>query len=314
MNKVETLDQLTHNKKLTDILKKISQTDDFPNLLFYGPSGSGKHTRIRCFLSNVYGTSVHNLKTEYREYKIQSKSLEIQFKKSFYHIEINPSLYGNNDKFVVQEIIKDIAQTPNINTYHTNKTKIIVIDQADKLTKIAQNALRRTMEIYNEYCKIILVCQSLTKIIKPLQSRCLCLRVAYPNKEEMKEILKGVKEEKKVDVDYIVDTVKNIKKAKVMKITGVTELEWERCLDNLVKNMHIDDIIKIREKFYLLLGGGVPDYLIFRTLVDRLIKLYPEKYGVILQLASTYQVRSLYGQKSIYHLEAFVQQLKNNCV
>lgn len=314
MNKVETLDQLTHNKKLTGILKKISETDDFPNLLFYGPSGSGKHTRIRCFLSKVYGTNVHNLKTENREYKIQSKSVVIQFKKSYYHIEINPSLYGNNDKYIIQEIIKEIAQTPNINTYNTNKTKIIVIDQADKLTKISQNALRRTMEIYNEYCKIILVCQSLTKIIKPLQSRCLCLRVAYPNIKEMEEILEEVKEEKKGDVKYIIDTVKNIKKAKVMKMTGVRELEWERCLDNLVKNIHIDDITKIREKFYSLLGGGVPDYLIFRSLVDRLIKLYSEKYGMILQLASTYQVRSLYGQKSIYHLEAFVQQIKNKCV
>ena len=57
--------------------------------------------------------------------------------------------------------------------------------EADTLTREAQHALRRTMEKYAGTCKIIMCCTSVSKIIEPLRSRCMVIRVSAPNDEEV---------------------------------------------------------------------------------------------------------------------------------
>ena len=34
---------------------------DFPHLMFYGPSGAGKKTRIMCFLREIFGASAEKV-------------------------------------------------------------------------------------------------------------------------------------------------------------------------------------------------------------------------------------------------------------
>ena len=57
--------------------------------------------------------------------------------------------------------------------------------EAENLTKEAQHSLRRTMEKYAATCKIILCCESASRIIEPLRSRCMIFHVAAPNDDEV---------------------------------------------------------------------------------------------------------------------------------
>ncbi|KAF4711403.1 Subunit of heteropentameric Replication factor C (RF-C) [Perkinsus olseni] len=51
----QKLDELTFHPSLTRTLKKLAASKDCPHLLFYGPSGGGKMTRIRCLLEGMFG-------------------------------------------------------------------------------------------------------------------------------------------------------------------------------------------------------------------------------------------------------------------
>ena len=57
--------------------------------------------------------------------------------------------------------------------------------EAENLTKEAQHSLRRTMEKYAATCKIILCCESASRLIEPLKSRCMIIPVASPTFDEV---------------------------------------------------------------------------------------------------------------------------------
>jgi replication factor C subunit 3/5 len=92
--------------------------------------------------------------------------------------------------------------------------KIIVLHEVDSLTREAQAALRRTMEKYVGSCRLILSCNSLTKVMAPIRSRCLSLRIPSPEENDIKRILDKIKkaENKNLSndqIDKIVNTCDN---------------------------------------------------------------------------------------------------------
>ena len=69
---------------------------------------------------------------------------------------------------------------------------MIILNEADGLTVDAQHALRRTMEKYIKNLRIILCCNSISKIIAPIKSRCLLLCVPAPSESDVVESLQRV--------------------------------------------------------------------------------------------------------------------------
>jgi len=87
-------------------------------------------------------------------------------------LELNASSERGID--VVRNKIKGFAQQKV--TLPVGRHKIIILDEADSMTESAQQALRRTMELYSNSTRFALACNSSEKIIEPIQSRCAMLR------------------------------------------------------------------------------------------------------------------------------------------
>lgn len=87
-------------------------------------------------------------------------------------MELNASNERGID--VVRNKIKSFCQTKV--TLPEGRQKIIILDEADSMTEGAQQALRRTMELYSNTTRFALACNNSDKIIEPIQSRCAMIR------------------------------------------------------------------------------------------------------------------------------------------
>lgn len=191
------LEDLSYHTSTTKRLQALAQKpESMPHLVFYGQPGSGKKTRVNALLHALYGVGAQKLKLDKRTFTTPTnRTVEINMVTSNYHIELSPGDAGLNDRFVVQEVIKEMAANRNIvSATGGSKTgpdfKTVVLLEVDRLSRQAQAALRRTMEKYATSCRLILICDSQSKVIEPVRSRCLGVRVPSPTEDEVSEYLR----------------------------------------------------------------------------------------------------------------------------
>jgi len=190
-----SMDALDYHVELSQSLKAMVNRSDFPHILFYGPSGAGKKTRVLALLRDIYGPAVEKVKVDHKQFKVGSTTVEISILSSPHHIELNPGDAGSRDRDVVQEIIKEIAASAPLPTSSSGDPsdwkpfKVVVLNEVDNLSKEAQHALRRTMEKYITTCRIMMTCNNACRVIAPIRSRCLCVRIAAPSAEQIAMVL-----------------------------------------------------------------------------------------------------------------------------
>lgn len=145
----EYLKDVVGNAETVGRLKIIAEDGNLPNIIIAGPPGTGKTSSILCLARELLGDS---------------------YKQAV--LELNASDDRGID--TVRNKIKMFAQQKV--TLPPGRHKVIILDEADSMTTGAQQALRRTMEIYSNTTRFALACNNSTKIIEPLQSRCAILR------------------------------------------------------------------------------------------------------------------------------------------
>ena len=79
--------------------------------------------------------------------------------------------------------------------------RIIFLDEVDNMTKDAQQALRREMEMYTKTSSFILSCNYSSKIIDPIQSRCAIFRFAPIKSAQIIKRLQYIAEKENIEAE-----------------------------------------------------------------------------------------------------------------
>ena len=195
----KSFEYLYFHKNIYTFLQKMSEDESIPHLIFSGIFG--KKTMVKLFLEMLYGEEVK--KTKQIKYIISgsgNNANEEYFTESPFHIEINPK-GTNNDRYLIQDVINQYAQRSNYNIFKCKHNfKIIVIYNTQKMLSSVQFSLRRTIEKYSDTCRFILITDSITKIIKPLISRCKNIKLRYPDKYEIIKYIISIAKKESINV------------------------------------------------------------------------------------------------------------------
>lgn len=327
----KTLDDVDYHQELSGRLKRLAAAGNMPHMLLVGPSGAGKSTRVFALLRELYGQGVESVKVETRSVapnpNAPTNTVDIQVLVSNYHLSLTPSDVGQKDRAVVMQLIKEVAAHPPLGAQNF---KVVVIDEAGALTQQAQAALRRTMERYMKTCRIILTCESASKIIAPLRSRCLAVRVGAPSCEEIQRVLMKTAQLEKLTLapdlarKISESTGRDVRRALLMleatyaqsnslaKEVMLPQEPWEAAIEKVAKKILQEQspkaAMEVRGNVYELMAACLPADFILKQLLLKLLaqQSSDEVKRKAIAAAAHFEYTMRQGSKDIYHIEAFV--------
>jgi DNA polymerase III delta prime subunit len=132
-----------HNKLNVFIMNR-----KIPNIIFYGPHGSGKTYILNRFIHSIYSGD----KAAIKNYVMRANCA-----------------HGKGIRFIREEL-KFFAKT-NIDFKEGAIFKSVILTNADKLTIDAQSALRRCIELFSLSTRFFIVVENKDSLLKPILSR-----------------------------------------------------------------------------------------------------------------------------------------------
>jgi len=227
-----TLDDIVNQRDIVERLKKFVKEKNMPHLLFAGPPGTGKTTAALALVHDLYGD-------DFRQY----------------FLELNASDERGID--VIRNKVKEFARTV---AGGNAPFKVVLLDEADNMTADAQQALRRTMELYTETTRFILACNYLSKIIEPIQSRTALFRFYPLKKEDVVARLAYISKNEKVEYDQkALETIYDIAQGDMRKsinILQASSVYGKVTVEAVYKVLGLAQPKEIRDMINLALQGN----------------------------------------------------------
>jgi len=321
------------HKDIFKKLEKISKDDSLPHIIFYGNPGTGKKTLINIFLEMIFDDSIYKLDdSKYTIMSSGNNESEVVIKQSDHHIIIEPN-NTNFDRYLIQEIVKEYAKKYPLCIFEkSRKFKTVQINYLDNLSYYAQTSLRRTIEKYSKTCRFIMWCYSLSKVIEPLRSRCLCIHVPTQTDEQLYKwmynicCLEKIKIKSSIIESILAKSNGNLKsilwKLDLYRYNNKIYNSYEEGINRIIneiisiKNNKIVDpeypinIPKIREYIYKMYVTNISLNIIIKDILKSILfhnkDITKEQINDIINSASEFEYRLSKKRRDIIHLEAFV--------
>jgi DNA polymerase III delta prime subunit len=173
----KTLQETILSDENYKLFNKFIEQKEIPNLLFYGIQGTGK--------TSMAYTLVNAIDAEY--------------------------IYKNCAEVGIDEVRTTITSFSRTKSYNGN-IKVVLLDEIDAASTDAQRGLRNTMEENSAYCRYILTCNYIHRVIAPLQSRCQSFQLNPPIKNIVKRVFDILSKE-----GVLTDEQNKIRLAKLVK-------------------------------------------------------------------------------------------------
>ncbi len=194
-----------------------------PNMILYGPPGTGKSIAAEIFsreyLGNAYSSNFKllNIRDLRRVTIAQAKRsvqalakldraerddldeyMSVVFREARTELKLKGHSRDPNRSQLLQAAIRLFASTITVTE---DRVKILVLDESDALDNNMQQALRRTMEIYNEACRFILISPTLSGWSPAVISRSLVIRFPALSPTSLELLIKDVVAKEGVSIE-----------------------------------------------------------------------------------------------------------------
>jgi len=205
---------LNIHQTIKDKLSYFHKIHKIPNIIFHGPSGSGKRTIVNDFIHKIYDNDKEKIKN--------------------FTMYVNCA-HGKGIKFIRDEL-KFFAKT-HINCNGGDIFKSIILLNADKLTMDAQSALRRCIELFSHNTRFFIIIEDKYNLLKPILSR-FC-EIYVPEPEYNNKIINLYK--------YNIDETFKMKEIRQQHLEKLKKM-----IENtiMVKKVKICDLINFSLKLY----------------------------------------------------------------
>ena len=168
------LDDVSGHQDIINLFRNYVKTKTVPNIIIHGEPGSGKTSSILALARELYG--------------------EEHFKTEVYELNASDERGIDTVRNKIHNLAKKSVSSPV-------GFKLIILDEADFLTKDAQAALRKIMEKYSDKTIFCLLCNYIYKIIPPIQSRCAPFYFKPLTIEEIKKQLLKISKTESINIE-----------------------------------------------------------------------------------------------------------------
>jgi len=324
------LTDVSHQTEVISTLKNAVETNRLPHLLFYGAPGTGKTSvalalcrelfdptqlkrrvlelnasdergisvvrdKIKHFASLAIGTSSGSSSN-----KNKSKSYFTNKKKSANNEN------NDNDKMDIDNNNDDDGNNKATTKKYPNPPfKIIILDEADTVTRDAQAALRRVIEAYSKVTRFILICNYVTRIIEPLASRCAKFRFQPLPVQSMKERILYIAHEEQCQFEEgqeedVIEEILTLSQGDMRR--AVTTLQSAHSLSGIVDADGEVQREFIQKKSIAEMAGLPPSELIYSLITTLQTKTFDEMKTQVTEIV-------LEGYAAEYVLSALMSKI-----